>query len=131
MGVQGAKPPGSQAILRLCYPKIVRSTKDFIGCITKIFTRTLFFSNNTSEFAKGKSSHHENFILACMGQEKTRSPFSVSGPLSQMFTLGCMAQRLGGELEFDRENLRITNNKLANSLLKDEVRRGWEQYYKI
>ena len=81
--------------------------------------------------AKGKSSHHENFILACMGQEKTRSPFSVAGPLCQMFALGCMAQRLGGELMFDRRRKQITNNKQANSLLKDNVRKGWEQYYKV
>ncbi|MDF7798986.1 Gfo/Idh/MocA family oxidoreductase [Pontiellaceae bacterium B1224] len=81
--------------------------------------------------AKGKSTHHENFIRACMGEEKTRSPFSVSGTLSQMFTLGCMAQRLGGSFEFDRETKQITNNKLANSLLKDDVRNGWEQYYKV
>jgi predicted dehydrogenase len=81
--------------------------------------------------AKGHSNHHENFILACMGEEKTRSPFSVAGPLSQMFTLGCMAQRLGGSLDFDRKKLRITNNKTANAMLKDEVRKGWEQYYKL
>jgi len=81
--------------------------------------------------AKGKSTHHENFILACLGEEKTRSPFSVAGPLSQMFALGCMAQRLGGTFEFDRTTKQITNNKNANSLLKDEVRKGWEQYYNI
>jgi len=81
--------------------------------------------------AKGQSTHHENFILACMGKEKTRSPFSVAGPLCQMFTLGCMAQRLGGEFEFDRTTKQITNNQKANSLLKDDVRKGWEQYYKI
>jgi predicted dehydrogenase len=81
--------------------------------------------------AKGKSSHHENFILACMGEEKTRSPFSVGGTLTQMFTLGCMAQRLGGEFKFDRKTNQITNNKHANSLLKDDVRKGWEQYYKL
>jgi predicted dehydrogenase len=82
------------------------------------------------DFGKN-SSHHENFILACMGQEKTRSPFSVGGPLTQMFTLGCIAQRLGGSFEFDRKTRQITNNKLANSLLKDDVRKGWEQYYKL
>lgn len=81
--------------------------------------------------AKGQSTHHENFILACKGEEQTRSPFSVAGPLCQMFTLGCMAQRLGGELEFDRKTKQITNNKLANSLLKDDVRKGWEQYYNV
>lgn len=82
------------------------------------------------DFGKN-SSHHQNFILACRGEERTRSPFSVAGPLCQMFALGCIAQRLGGELEFDRKKKRITNNKLANSLLKDNVRKGWQQYYKL
>ncbi len=77
------------------------------------------------------SSHHENFIHAVRGEEKARSPFSVSGPLCQMFTLGCIAQRLGGEYTFDREKKQITNNKHANSLLKDDVRKGWEQFYKV
>lgn len=81
--------------------------------------------------ARGHSGHHENFILSCMGEEETRSPFSVAAPLSQMFALGCMVQRLGTELHFDRKRLRITNNKRANSLLKDDVRKGWEQYYKL
>ncbi|MEA2069228.1 MAG: Gfo/Idh/MocA family oxidoreductase [Verrucomicrobiota bacterium] len=82
------------------------------------------------DFGKN-SNHYANFLLACRGDEQPRSPFSVAGPLSQMFTLGCMAQRLGGKLDFDRKKKRITNNKHANSLLKDDVRKGWEQYYRI
>ena len=77
------------------------------------------------------SNHYMNFLKSCTGEEKTNSPFSVSGPLSQMLVLGCMAQRLGGEFEFDRKTKQITNNKLANSLLKDDVRKGWEQYYRL
>ncbi len=77
------------------------------------------------------SSHHENFILACMGEEKTRSPFAVAGLLSQTFVLGCMVQRLGKKLRFDPKRKQITNSKHANSLLKDDVRKGWEQYYKL
>ena len=77
------------------------------------------------------SSHHANFIHAVRGDEKTRSPFSVGGELCQMFALGCIAQRLGGELKFDRKTKKITNNNKANALLKDEVRKGWEQYYKV
>ncbi len=77
------------------------------------------------------SSHHANFINAVLGEEKTRSPFSVAGPLCQMFALGCIAQRLGGEFEFDRKTNRITNNKEANRYLQDDVRKGWEQYYKL
>jgi predicted dehydrogenase len=82
------------------------------------------------DFGKN-SNHYMNFMKACRGEEKTNSPFSVAGPLSQMLTLGCIAQRLGGELKFDRTTKQITNNKLANSLLQDRVRKGWEPYYTI
>ncbi len=84
----------------------------------------------TKDYGK-HSNHYQNFVNACLGEEKTRSPFSVAGPLCQMFALGCIAQRLGGMLEFDRATKRIVNNKQADSLLKDDVRKGWEQYYKI
>ncbi len=82
------------------------------------------------DFGKN-SNHYMNFVKACIGEEKANSPFSVSGPLTQMLNLGCIAQHLGGELEFDRTKKMITNNKTANGLLKDRVRKGWEQYYKI
>ncbi len=83
------------------------------------------------DFGKN-SNHYANFLLACRGDEPTRSPFSVAGPLSQVLVLGCLAQRLGGSLKFDRKKKRITNNKLANSLLAGpRPRKGWEQYYKL
>lgn len=77
------------------------------------------------------SSHYANYLLACRGDEQTRSPFSVAGPLSQVLVLGCLSQRLGGTLEFDRQAKRITNHKLADSLLNPPPRKGWEQYYKL
>ena len=49
----------------------------------------------------GFSDHATNFVLACQGKEESRSPFGVSGPLTQVFLLGVIAQRLGGPLEFD------------------------------
>jgi hypothetical protein len=77
-------------------------------------------------------SHMKNFLLAAMGEEECNSKFAVSGPLSQMFTLGCIAQRLGGTLKFDAEKQEITNNKRANALLKGHPpRKGWEEYYKV
>ena len=78
------------------------------------------------------SGHHKNFILGAKGEEQTRSPFLTSGPLSQMFCLGVIAQRLGGELEFDRSTKRITNNKIADALLEGPPpRKGWEEYYTV
>jgi hypothetical protein len=78
------------------------------------------------------SNHFKNFIQACKGEEQTRSPFSVAGPLSQVFCLGVLAQRLNTKLEFDRNKKIITNNKIANGLLTGPPpRKGWEQYYKV
>jgi predicted dehydrogenase len=76
------------------------------------------------------SDHFKNFLLACQGKEQTRSPFSVAGPLSQVFCLGVLAQWTGSKLEFDREKKMITNNKKANELLVGPPpRKDWEQYY--
>jgi len=78
------------------------------------------------------SNHFKNFLQACKGQEKTRSPFAIAGPLSQVFCLGVLAQKLNTNLEFDRKKKVITNNKTANSLLiGPPPRKGWEQYYKV
>lgn len=79
-----------------------------------------------------QSTHTENLILSAKGEEKTRSSFDISGPLTQVFMLGVIAQRLGGTLEFDRKTKQITNNKLANALLVGPPpRKGWEEYYKL
>ncbi|MEO6915462.1 MAG: Gfo/Idh/MocA family oxidoreductase [Chitinophagaceae bacterium] len=78
------------------------------------------------------SNHWKNFLLACKGEEETRSSFAIAGPLSQVFCLGVMAQWLDTKLEFDRDKKVFKNNKMANELLVGPPpRKGWEQYYKI
>lgn len=84
------------------------------------------------KFPLKNSDHFLNFILACKGEEQSRSPFSVSAPLTQVFLLGVIAQHLGGSLEFDTKKKRFKNSKLANQLLDGPpVRKGWENYYKV
>ena len=84
------------------------------------------------EYGKSPSDHYANFLLACQGKEKTRSPFSVAGPLSQVFCLGVLAQRLNRKLVFDWESKQISNDPIANQMLiGEQPREGWEQYYKI
>jgi len=78
------------------------------------------------------SNHFANFLLACKGEEKCRSPFEISGPLSQVFTLGTMAQQLNTKIKFNRKKKKITNNKLANQMLVGTPpRKGWEEFYKL
>ncbi|XOV91635.1 MAG: Gfo/Idh/MocA family oxidoreductase [Bacteroidota bacterium] len=84
------------------------------------------------EVPKSPSNHAENFLKGVKGEERCRSSFDVAGPLSQVFTLGVMAQRLNTKILFDREKKQITNNALANALLYGESpRQGWEEYYNL
>ena len=84
------------------------------------------------EVPKSPSNHFENFIRACCGEEKTRSPFEIFGPMSQMFCLGVIAQRLNTQLFFDTRLKRFTNNDFANALLSGmPPRKGWEDFYKL
>jgi hypothetical protein len=79
----------------------------------------------------GFSNHFANFALACLGREEARSPFHVSGPLTQVFLLGVIAQRLGGKLVFDPAAKRFVSHDRANELLIGEApRAGWESYFK-
>jgi predicted dehydrogenase len=85
-------------------------------------------------FPKPGSNHYKNFLLAVMGKEKTRSPFSVSSPLSEVFCLGCIAQRLNRSFKFDPVKKQIIGDEVANRLLKGSEgtpRKGWEEFYKI
>lgn len=78
-------------------------------------------------------SHMANFLLASTGKDPyCNSSFDITAPLTQVFMLGCIAQRLGGTFEFDTKKKKITNNKRANELLKgNPPRKGWEEYYKL
>lgn len=84
------------------------------------------------EVPQSPSNHYANFLLSCLGKEKTRSPFEVAGPLSQVFCLGVMAQRLNIKLEFDTVKKQITNSPFANAMLAGAPpRSGWEHYYNV
>lgn len=83
------------------------------------------------KFPQKNSDHFANFALACLGREEARSPFSVSGPLSQVFILGIIAQRLGGSLEFDPVTKSFPRHPLANELLTaPPIREGWADVYR-
>ena len=84
------------------------------------------------EVPKSPSNHFENFLLACQGREKTRSPFEINGVLSQVFSLGVIAQRLNTQLFFDPRTKQITNNAFANAMLTGiPPRKGWDEFYKL
>ncbi len=135
---QGAAPRGSQQ-------KIPQAGK-------VIFSKELMFKGGTHsaplfiipeakakemapklpDVPKSPSDHYVNFLKACMGEEKTRSPFQTFAPLAQIFSLGIIAMRRNRKLIFNRDTKEITNDKFANSMLTDRPpRKGWESYYNV
>jgi len=81
---------------------------------------------------KSPSNHFANFLLACQGEEKTRSPFEIAGPLSQVFCLGVAVQRLNRRIVFDRKTKRVVDDVFADAFLTGAPpRKGWEHFYEI
>ena len=82
---------------------------------------------------RGLNTMNNNDPLVIIdGIEKTRSPFEINGVLSQVFSLGVMAQRLNTQLFFDPRKKQITNNEFANAMLAGlPPRKGWDEFYKL
>ena len=82
------------------------------------------------KYPESPSNHYVNFLKACMGEEKTRSPFQTFAPLAQLFSLGIIALRRNRKLVFNRDTREIVNDRFANAMLYDRPpRKGWESYY--
>ena len=69
--------------------------------------------------------HHAEWIAACKTGSPTGCHFGYSGPVAEAVMLGSVAYRCGQPLEWDAENLRVTNAPEANQLLHREYREGW------
>jgi hypothetical protein len=71
--------------------------------------------------------HHKEWLEACRGGGTVpRSNFGFAGPLTEAVLLGSVCVRNGGDqLDWDSENLKITNDPDANQFLHYEYRKGW------
>ena len=81
-------------------------------------------------FEQAHNDHWRNFLLACRGEEKAKSPLRIAAPLSQLFCLGVIAQRLNRGFAFDPDRKVVVGDEEANLLLQGpSPRAGWEEYY--
>jgi predicted dehydrogenase len=69
--------------------------------------------------------HFQQWFAACKTGSPTGTHFGYSGPLTETILLGTVAYRAGQKLEWDAENLKITNCPEANQYLRREYRQGW------
>jgi predicted dehydrogenase len=83
-------------------------------------------------FENAGSDHWRNFLLAVKGEEEARSPFRVTAPLSEIFCLGVIAQRLNRGFKFDPIAKKAIGDAEVGILLKGPApREGWEEYYRV
>lgn len=69
--------------------------------------------------------HYRDWIRACKGGDPACSNFSIAAPFTEWVTLGVLALRFEGKLEWDSAKMRVTNNSEADKFLRPKLRKGW------
>lgn len=65
---------------------------------------------------------HLEWIAACKGEGKTFSDFDYAGPMTEAVLLGNVALRTGKRIEWDADNLRVTNAPEAAQFVRRDYR---------
>ena len=75
---------------------------------------------------RATTGHAQEWIAACKTGSPTGCHFDYSGPLTETVLLGTVAYRAGKRLEWDAENMKVTNVPEANQYVRRENREGWK-----
>jgi hypothetical protein len=74
----------------------------------------------------GVDGHEQDWVRACKGGEPACSNFDYSGPLTEAVVMGNLAIRNPGRtLEWDGEDMKVTNLPEANEHVHRQYREGW------
>ncbi|MFI4859782.1 MAG: Gfo/Idh/MocA family oxidoreductase [Phycisphaerales bacterium JB063] len=71
-------------------------------------------------------NHYHHWVDACMGWGETETHFAFASKLTESMVLGTLASRFAGtKLEWDADNMRVTNHEAANAFIARDYREGW------
>lgn len=74
-----------------------------------------------------RSSHHDNWLLACRGDEKPRSHFQYSARLTEVMHYGNIAMHVNRDLDIDPDTGNIIGDPEAARFMRSPLpRKGWE-----
>ena len=105
--------------------------KIMCGCYAKsprLIPETSMQAYNQPEqsIERVEGSHEQDWIDACKGGDPASSNFDISGPLAESVVLGNLAIRNPNRvLDWDGDNMRVTNYEKANELVRHKYRKGW------
>ena len=72
-----------------------------------------------------EDSHEMDWVRACKSGGKAGADFEYSGPLTEVCLLGNVARRMDTRIEWDAENMKVTNLPEANKYVRTQYREGW------
>lgn len=79
------------------------------------------------KYARVKGGPHREWVHAIKGEgPEPGSNFDYAAPMSEVALIGVLAQRFGGRIEWDTQNMRITNRPELNAFVREPVRDGWD-----
>ncbi len=79
-------------------------------------------------------SVYVDFVEAIKEGRKTKNDFEVASKLTEIMLLtniAVVSQQINCTLEYDAENMKITNLPEANDYFHYEYRKGWEKYLEV
>lgn len=84
------------------------------------------FGKPAQKLPRIPNQHHElNWIDAAKGKTAASCPFEYAARLTEVMLLGMVALRAGRKINYDGENMRVTNLAATNDFLKRDYRTGW------
>jgi hypothetical protein len=87
-------------------------------------TKMKEYNRPAKTLARSKG-HYIDWLEACKGGKPASSNFDYAGPLTEVVLLANIALRAGDKIEWDGENMRVTNLPEANDYVRRLYRGGW------
>jgi predicted dehydrogenase len=72
------------------------------------------------------TGHYMDWVNSCKGGPDASCNFGFAAEVTEVALLGALAQRVGGYLEWDAANMKITNDANADALVRGSYRQGWK-----
>ncbi|MCX7012967.1 MAG: Gfo/Idh/MocA family oxidoreductase [Candidatus Sumerlaeota bacterium] len=72
-----------------------------------------------------KGGHEQDWVQACKTGTRAGADFAYSAPLTEICQLGNVAIKMDARIEWDAENMRVTNLPEANEHIRRDYREGW------
>ncbi len=74
-----------------------------------------------------KGNHETAWVRACQENYQPAGNFVVGGPITEIVLLGALSTQVPNQrLEWDAENMQITNHAGADALVRETPREGWK-----